>query len=258
MPDYDLTGKVVLITGATDGHGRGLALEAERLGATVLVHGRSQERIDAVPSARSYKADLASLDDVRSFAAAVLDNEPRIDVLVNNAGLGAIEPREESADGIELVFAVNYLSHYLLTRELLPIVKERIVQVSSAGQLPIDFDDPLLERSYSPWQAYAQSKLAQILHAVDLTENELAGTGVTANALHPSTFMDTKMVPSPTSKVADGVAATMRLVADPALEGRSGLYFNVQREARADDQAYDPSARAALRELSERLVSVSS
>ena len=249
-----MDGKVVLITGATDGHGRALAAELTRLGATVLVHGRSQERIDAVPSARSYRADLSSLDEVRAMATAVLENEPRIDVLVNNAGIGLVEPREESRDGIELVFAVNYLSHYLLTRELLPIVKERIVQVSSAGQLPIDFDDPLQKRSYSGWQAYAQSKLAQILHAIDLTENELAGTGVTANALHPSTFMDTKMVPSPASTVADGVAATMRLVADPALEGRSGLYFNVQRESRADAQAYDAGARAALRQLSEDLV----
>jgi NAD(P)-dependent dehydrogenase (short-subunit alcohol dehydrogenase family) len=251
-------GKVVLVTGATDGHGRALAAELTRRGATVLVHGRSQERIDAVPSARSYRADLSSLEDVRAFATAVLENEPRIDILVNNAGIGLIEPREESRDGIELVFAVNYLSHYLLTRELLPIVKERIVQVSSAGQEPIDFDDPLQERSYSGWQAYAQSKLAQILHAIDLTENELAGTGVTANALHPSTFMDTKMVPSPTSTVADGVAATMRLIADPDLAGRSGLYFNVERESRANAQAYDAGARAALRQLSEDLVSVTS
>ena len=249
-----LSDKVVLVTGATDGHGRGLvdALNAE--GATVLAHGRSDDRLAAVPAARSYRADLSSLDEVRAMAAEVLEKEDRIDILVNNAGIGLIEPREESRDGIELVFAVNYLAHYLLTRELLPIVGERIVQVSSAGQEPIDFDDPLQERSYSGWQAYAQSKLAQILHAIDLTENELAGTGVTANALHPSTFMDTKMVPSPTSTVADGVAATMRLITDPALEGRSGLYFNVQRESRAHDQAYDPGARAALRQLSEELV----
>jgi NAD(P)-dependent dehydrogenase (short-subunit alcohol dehydrogenase family) len=250
--------EVVLVTGATDGHGRALVDELNSRGFTVLAHGRSQERLDAVPAARSYRADLSSLAEVRAMAADVLEKEPRIDILVNNAGIGLVDPREESQDGIELVFAVNYLAHYLLTRELLPIIGKRIVQVSSAGQMPIDFDDPLQERSYSGWQAYAQSKLAQVLHAIDLTENELAGTGVTANALHPSTFMDTKMVPSPTSTVAEGVAATMRLVADPALDGRSGLYFNVQRESRADHQAYDPDARAALRRLSEDLVGVTS
>src|SRR6201999_766045 len=130
----------------TDGHGRALVDELNSRGYTVLAHGRSQERLDAVPAARGYRADFASLDEIRAMAASILENEPRIDILVNNAGIGLIDPREASKDGIELVFAVNYLSHYLLTRELLPIVGERIVQVSSAGQLPIDFDDPLQER----------------------------------------------------------------------------------------------------------------
>jgi NAD(P)-dependent dehydrogenase (short-subunit alcohol dehydrogenase family) len=260
--EYDLTGKVVLITGATDGLGRALAREAARLGATVLVHGRSASRsaavVDELPGARSYGADLASLDDVRGLAGAVLAGEERIDVLVNNAGIGADGGREESADGIELRFAVNYLAGYLLTRELLPLLRAsapaRIVQVSSAGQTAIDFGDPMIEHGYSGMRAYCQSKLAQILHAIDLTETELGGSGVTANALHPSTYMPTKMVRTPMSTIADGVEATVRLMADPDVEGRSGLYFDVLRESRADAQAYDADARVALRELSERLV----
>jgi NAD(P)-dependent dehydrogenase (short-subunit alcohol dehydrogenase family) len=110
----------------------------------------------------------------------------------------------------------------------------------------------MLQRGYDGWRAYRQSKLAQILFTLDLAD-ELAGTGVTANALHPATFMPTKIVPSPMSTLEEGVAATARLVLDPALAATSGKYFNGQSEARADPQAYDAQARAALRAASERL-----
>jgi NAD(P)-dependent dehydrogenase (short-subunit alcohol dehydrogenase family) len=256
-----------LITGATDGLGRGLAGEAARAGATVLVHGRSDDRIastlDELPDeTRSYRADLASLEQVRRLAAEVLEAEQRLDVLVNNAGIGTDVPgggrRMESEDGYELRFAVNYLAGYLLTRELLPLLERsapaRIVNVSSAGQWPIDFDDVMLERHYSGVRAYCQSKLAQVLHTIDLAER-LDPARVTANCLHPAAYMPTKIVPSPVSTLEEGVEATMRLVADPELEGVSGHYFDGQREAAAESQAYDPDARARLRELSERLVS---
>jgi NAD(P)-dependent dehydrogenase (short-subunit alcohol dehydrogenase family) len=111
----------------------------------------------------------------------------------------------------------------------------------------------MLERAYSGVQAYCQSKLAQIMLAFDQGE-ALAGRGVTATALHPATYMPTKIVPSPVSTLAEGVEATQRLVDDPALAGVTGRYFNGLREARAHAQAYDAGARARLRELSERLV----
>jgi NAD(P)-dependent dehydrogenase (short-subunit alcohol dehydrogenase family) len=254
----------VLITGATDGLGRALARAADEAGATVLVHGRSEERIadtlgELSDRARPYRADLASLAEVQRLADAVLAGEDRLDVLVNNAGIGTTVPggsaRQESADGIELRFAVNYLAGYALTHRLLDLLKRsapsRIVNVSSAGQAPIDFDDVMLERSYDGVQAYCQSKLAQILFTFDLTE-ELDGSGVIATCLHPSTYMPTKIVPSPISTIADGVEATMRLLTAPADEV-SGRYFNVLREARADGQAYDADARRRLHELSERL-----
>ncbi|MGZ6695723.1 MAG: 3-oxoacyl-ACP reductase, partial [Solirubrobacteraceae bacterium] len=124
----------------------------------------------------------------------------------------------------------------------------RIVNVSSAGQQALDFSDLQLEHGYSGTRAYCQSKLAQILFTF-----ELAGSGVTATALHPATYMPTKMVPSPVSTLEEGVEATLRLVCAPELEGVSGVYFNGQREARADAQAYDPAARRALREASAAL-----
>jgi NAD(P)-dependent dehydrogenase (short-subunit alcohol dehydrogenase family) len=255
---------VVLVTGATDGLGRALAASLARSGATVLLHGRSEERLAAtlaeVPGARAYRADLASLAEVRRLAAEVLEREPRLDVLVSNAGIGATVPgggaRMESADGHELRFAVNYLAGYVLARELVPLLARsapaRIVHVASAGQAPIDFGDVMLERAYSGVQAYCQSKLAQIMLAFDQAE-ALAGRGVTATALHPATYMPTKIVPAPISTLEEGVRATQRLVDDPALAGVTGRYFDGVREAHAEPQAYDATARGRLRELSERL-----
>jgi NAD(P)-dependent dehydrogenase (short-subunit alcohol dehydrogenase family) len=255
---------VVMVTGATDGLGRGLARALDAAGATVLVHGRSEERIAETLSelserARGYRADLSSLAEVRRLADEVLAAEPRLDVLVNNAGIGTTVPgggeRQESADGYELRFAVNYLSGYLLTRRLLDLLRRsapsRVVNVSSAGQAAIDFDDVMLERGYSGVQAYCQSKLAQILFTFDLAE-ERDGDGVTATCLHPATYMPTKIVPSPISSLEEGVDATMRLITGPP-EEVGGRYFNGTREARADAQAYDPGARQRLRELSDEL-----
>jgi NAD(P)-dependent dehydrogenase (short-subunit alcohol dehydrogenase family) len=254
----------VLITGATDGLGRALASAADEAGATVLVHGRSEERIadtlgELSDRARAYRADLASLAEVRRLADEVLAAEPRLDVLINNAGIGTTVPgggaRQESADGHELRFAVNYLAGYALTRRLLDLLRRstpaRIVNVSSGGQAPIDFDDVMLERRYDGVQAYCQSKLAQILFTFDLAD-ELAGSGVIATCLHPATYMPTKIVPSPISSIQDGVDATWQLMTRPPDEV-NGRYFNGPRESRADGQAYDAGARRRLRELSERL-----
>jgi NAD(P)-dependent dehydrogenase (short-subunit alcohol dehydrogenase family) len=229
----------------------------------VLVHGRAEERIEATLAqlgaperTRGYRADLSSLAEVRRLAQEVRDAEPRLDVLVNNAGIGAHGPRAVSADGLELRFAVNYLAGYVLTRELLDLLRSsapaRIVNVASAGQQALDFTDLQLEHAYSGTRAYCQSKLAQILFTLDLAE-ELAGSGVTATALHPATYMPTKMVPSPISTLQEGVDATLRLVVAPELEGVTGRYFNGQRAAQADPQAYDADARRALRAASAAL-----
>jgi NAD(P)-dependent dehydrogenase (short-subunit alcohol dehydrogenase family) len=135
----------------------------------------------------------------------------------------------------------------------------RIVNVASAGQQPIDFSDVMLTRGYSGTRAYCQSKLAQILFTVDLA-NLLEGSGITVNALHPATYMNTTMVRlagvTPWSTVEQGADAILNLAVSPALEGRSGLYFNGLRDTRADAQAYDPEARKRLRALSLQLTGI--
>jgi NAD(P)-dependent dehydrogenase (short-subunit alcohol dehydrogenase family) len=260
---------VVLITGSTDGLGREVARRLAADGAHVIVHGRSEERgrelvreIEAAGkgSAAFYRADFASLDEVRAFAAAILRDYDRLDVLVNNAGiwLSGDSERRLSADGHELQFAVNYLAGYLLTRPLLPLIEKsapaRIVNVASAAQQHLDFDDVMLERRYTGGRGYAQSKLAQILFTMDLAE-ELADRGVTVVALHPSTLMNTQMVRdagvAPRTTVDEGARALLRLIT--ADDVRTGQYYDVMPPTRANAQAYDPAARERLRTLSEQL-----
>jgi len=168
-----------------------------------------------------------------------------------------VHRRERAADGLELAFAVNYIAGYALSRLLLPLLvrsaPSRIVNVASAGQQAIDFADVMLTKDYDGVRAYRQSKLAQIMNAFDLAEDP-RNTGVTVNALHPATFMPTKMVPgAPLSTVAEGVAATMRLIAAPADQLGTGRYYNGQQEARANAQARDREARRQLRALSDQL-----
>lgn len=269
-------GRTALVTGATDGVGRVVARELAREGWRVLVHGRDRRRGEALVqeieqaggSATFLAADLASLAEVRRLAAEVRRATDRLDLLINNAGIGTAgnaPGRQTSADGHELRFAVNYLAGFLLTHLLMPLLKAstpaRIVNVASAGQQAIDFSDVMLTRHYSGAAAYCRSKLAQILFTVDLAD-ELKGSGVIANALHPSTYMNTTMVrqsgTSPMSRVEDGAAAILQLAVSPALEGRSGLYFNVLSEARANPQAYDAEARRRLRALSLELTGLES
>ena len=265
----EISEQVILVTGATDGLGRGVAADLLSRGATVLLHGRSPERLERTlaelrdetgsEKLRTYRADFASLAEVRAMAAEVAANEQRLDALVNNAGIGFLPEREFSQDGVELVLQVDYLAGYLLTRELLPLLRasapSRIVFVASAGQAPIDFDDPMMDQGYDAGRAHCQAKLAQINQTMEMAARLDGDVAVTA--LHPSTFMPTKILGpgmDPRSTVQEGIDATVRLVADPELEGVSGVYFNVQDAARAMDQAYDPDAQRRLRELSEQLV----
>jgi NAD(P)-dependent dehydrogenase (short-subunit alcohol dehydrogenase family) len=268
--------QTTLVTGATDGLGRSVAGELASAGATVLLHGRSGPRLeetvreirDTTGSDRlhSYLADLSSLEQVRRLAEDVERDHARLDLLVNNAGIGGgggRSRREESLDGHELRFAVNYLAQFLLTHLLLPLLGRsapaRIVNVASAGQAPIDFDDVMLERRYDGMRAYAQSKLAQVMFTFELTERLRAdGVDVTVNALHPASLMNTKMVYESfgytMSTVEEGVEATMRVATSPELDGVTGRYFDRLREAQAHPQAYDEKARRRLWSLSEELV----
>jgi NAD(P)-dependent dehydrogenase (short-subunit alcohol dehydrogenase family) len=261
--------RTILVTGATSGLGGALATELAPRTGRLLVHGRNEEKgralvdelsaLDGAGEIEFLQADLASLDQVRALADRV-EQAPRLDVLVNNAGVGTGGGREESADGHELIFAVNYLAPYVLTHALLPLLKSstpaRIVNVASIGQAPLDFNDLMLERSYSGPQAYAQSKLALIMLTIDLAE-ELEGSGVTANSLHPGTYMPTQMVRDagvePIDSLETGVESTTHLIEGRDLEGVSGRFFDRLQESSPLDQALDPAARKTLREVSENL-----
>lgn len=206
-----------LITGATDGLGRSVATELARRGARVLVHGRNPKR---------------GAETIAAIRA------------------------QTGSDRVAL-----HLAGFLLTESLLGLLRasgpSRVVNVSSLGQAPIDFDDPLLRRDYDGVQAYCQSKLAQVMHAIDLSESGPSGE-LTANSLHPATYMPTKIVLSERGSSRDslelGTRATLRLAIGPELEGVSGRFFDRLSESSAHPQAYDPEARARLRELSEELV----
>jgi NAD(P)-dependent dehydrogenase (short-subunit alcohol dehydrogenase family) len=272
----DVSGKTILITGSTDGVGRYVARQLAGRGARVLIHGRDAARAKALAdditrdghaAPTFYQADLSSLADVRQLAGAVTSDHKRLDVFISNAGIGSQNGgagRQTSADSHELRFAVNYLSGFLLAHLLLPLIREaapsRIVNVASLGQHPIDFDDVMITKGYNGSRAYAQSKLAQIMFTIDLAE-ELKGSGVTVNSLHPATYMNTTMVRAggitPISTVEQGGEAILHLVAGDDVAGKSGLFFNGMNEARAHPQAYDAAARKRLRTLSLALAGLS-
>ena len=199
-----LDGKTVIITGANTGIGLETAVDLAKRNARVILACRSVERGEkAAVEVRKrsgnnnvvfFQLDLASLDSVRKFAAKILEEEPQIDILINNAGVMALPERTLTQDGFEMQFAVNHLGHFLLTNLLLDHIKKtpsaRIVNVSSKAHLRgnIDFENLNSEKSYVPWIAYDTSKLANILFTRSLAKR-LEGTGVTANSLHPGLIM---------------------------------------------------------------------
>jgi NAD(P)-dependent dehydrogenase (short-subunit alcohol dehydrogenase family) len=262
-----LEGKTALVTGSTDGLGKELARQLGALGATVIVHGRNSERgnevVRAIESAGGnavfQRADLGSLTETRALADYVLREHDRLDLLVNNAAATGTE-RRESAEGYELAFAVNYLSHFLLTHLLLPRLEAsapaRIVNVSSMGQAPLDFDDLMMTKNFNSGDAYRRSKLAQIMFTMDLAK-KLDARRVTVTSVHPARSMNTPRVIDggfeALSTVEEGAEAVMQLAVSPEVAGQTGVYFNQLVQARAHEQAYDDAVRARLWALSVEL-----
>ncbi|WP_405867246.1 MULTISPECIES: SDR family NAD(P)-dependent oxidoreductase [unclassified Streptomyces] len=260
----------ILITGATSGLGRYLAFELVRSGHAVLAHGRDPGRTQALVEelrtegdAEGFVADLASLTQVRELGAHVADAHPDLDVLINNAGVGAGAPdtgRELSTDGHELRLAVNYLAPVTLTRTLLPVLRantpSRIVNVGSVGQEPLDFDDVEFRRGYAGFAAYCRSKFALAAHTFTLAE-ELAGTGVAVNVLHPATFMDTAMVReggvTPWNTVADGAPGVLALATQDL---GTGGYFDGTSPSRAHEATYDRDVQKRLSAVTDQLLAL--
>jgi NAD(P)-dependent dehydrogenase (short-subunit alcohol dehydrogenase family) len=263
--------KIAVITGATDGMGRVVAPLLAKAGYFVVVHGRNETRGKAVVdeitkvggAVRFMACNLESVDDVRRFAGELNTEFEHIDVLINNAGIGTgpdEAPRELSADGLELRFAVNYLSPYVLTRLVLDKVKAatpaRIINVASDGQEPLDFSNLQLERDYSGYFAYCRSKAALIMFTLDLAE-EVKDAGVTVNAMHPGAYMNTTMVREIKHEVVDsvdeGANFVLELATHPKFDCVTGRYIDRGVDRRAEEQCYDREARRKLREISNKL-----
>jgi NAD(P)-dependent dehydrogenase (short-subunit alcohol dehydrogenase family) len=260
--------KTALITGSTDGIGKQTALDLARLGYRVLLHGRSPQRGASalaeirrvVPDATLdyLNADLSSLGEVRRLAREALELAPRLDVLINNAGV-AMKDRQVTADGLETTFAVNHLAAFTLTRLLLPALSRaapaRIITVSSSAHSGgrIDFNNLQGEHSFDGWQAYCDSKLMNILFGVELAER-LHGSEVTSNCLHPG-VVATKMLASsfPTAQgmeVREGAQTSVYLATSPEVEGVNGLYFKRSRPADPSPLAQDAALRNRLWQVS--------
>jgi NAD(P)-dependent dehydrogenase (short-subunit alcohol dehydrogenase family) len=269
------TDAVVLVTGSTDGIGKETALELARLGARVIVHGRTEARVKKaheevarVSTAHTPEpviADFASLSEVRAMATELESRKLPIDALVNNAGV-YMKRRELSADGIEMTLAVNHFAHVLLTHRLLASevgnALGRIVNVSSIAhsRALIDLEDIENTRgNFDDYQAYATSKLANVLFTVELARR-LRARGVLVNAVHPG-VVSTKLLTAgfemrgPDS-LGKGARSSVMLAISPEYGHISGVYFMEGREARMHQRAADADFTARYYELSAARVGV--
>jgi NAD(P)-dependent dehydrogenase (short-subunit alcohol dehydrogenase family) len=279
----DLDGKTCILTGATSGIGEEAAIALAREGARLHLVARSEERAEATrerlrratgsDAVEIHLADLGSLEQIRRVAAELLEACPRIDVLLNNAGVVNLR-RETTVDGYETTFAVNHLAYFALTNLLLDRIRAsapaRIVNVASDAHKfgAVDFDDLQSERKYRAMRTYGRSKSANILFTVELARR-LEGSGVTVNCVHPgpvatrfgknngwvgraATTLLSPFFLSP----AKGARTSIHLVTSPELEQVSGRYFAKQREAQAQPHAVDPVSARRLWDASVRLTGI--
>ncbi len=268
------TPRTVLVTGSTDGIGKATALALAKAGMRVIVHGRSRPKVDralsellaAVPGAEveGVSFDLGSLVSVRKGAAEVAKLAPALHVLINNAGIFAAE-RVLTGDGIEATLAVNHVGHYLLTHLLTPQLEAaapaRIVILSSIAHTRgrIHLDDLSLERAFSGYAAYAQSKLANVMHALDLAAR-FDPDVISAYSLHPG-VISTKLLregfgPVRGSSVTQGAEVPVMLATAERIEDPSGTYWSEGKVAAPAPAALDGTVRDALRIATERLAGI--
>jgi NAD(P)-dependent dehydrogenase (short-subunit alcohol dehydrogenase family) len=279
--EWSARGKNILVTGSSRGIGfhtaRGLALG----GAHVIIVSHNREHCEEAVRminqevnddiARYYVANLASKEEIKRFSEQVKNDYDHLDVLINNVG-GWYPDFQESPDGIEMTFALNHLSYFLVTGLLLTLLRQtkssRIINVSSDAHYQADgiqFEDVEYKKKYKAFQAYSQSKLANIMFTYSLV-SRLNGTGITANALHPG-FVNSDLyrnygpltpIIKLFAKIAgkspeEGAETPIFLARSPEVAGVSGKYFEEKGQKRSSDASYDKSAWKKLWEISEEL-----
>jgi NAD(P)-dependent dehydrogenase (short-subunit alcohol dehydrogenase family) len=278
-----MQGKIVLVTGATNGIGKVTAQELANKGATVVIVGRNRAKTEETLNdikAQSKNnnvdmllGDLSSMADVRRIAEEFKRKYNRLDVLVNNAGAVFVQ-RQETVDGYEMTFALNHLSYFLLTNLLLDVIKAsapaRIVNVSSEAHMtgPLKFDDLQNKNNYGGmggFGPYGQSKLANVMFTYELARR-LQGTNVTANVLHPG-FVASGFGKNNTGWMrfvmrilhnfaiseADGAKTMIYLASSPEVEGVTGKYWDKSKPVKSSTVSYDEAAQRRLWEISEQL-----
>jgi len=261
--------KTILITGATDGIGKAAAKLLAEDGHHLLLHGRDDTKLDLVKEeiARktgnqqldTYLADFSSLQQITDMGRKISSEQEELHVLINNAGLVS-KGYEETIDGVELTFQVNYLSQFLLTHLLLPLLRDsapaRIVNVSSIGQATIQFDREAYRNNYNMMEAYNQSKLAVVLFTIEL-DKRLENSEITVNAVHPGTLLDTNLVDDAGlnvwGKPESGGEVLRYLATADEVKGISGEFFNEKSKAQAKPQAYGEQARELLWKMSKAM-----
>jgi NAD(P)-dependent dehydrogenase (short-subunit alcohol dehydrogenase family) len=282
----NMTGKTVLITGATNGIGKVAALEIARMGATVCIVARDQRRGQAVleevkqktgnQNLELFMADLSSMAEVRKLASEFKARHTKLDVLINNAG-GYFDTRKTTVDGLEYTFAFNHLAYFLLTDLLLGTLRAsapaRIVNVASEAQAmgQMNFDDLQSEKRYGSFAAYSQSKLANIMFTYELARR-LEGSGVTANALHPGT-VNTGFGSGTKNPVVNfvfgiikrfgltpeqGADTIIYLATSPEVEGVNGKYFEKRKPRSSSRMSHDQNAQKRLWDESVQLTKIAS
>ncbi|MCD6400483.1 MAG: SDR family oxidoreductase [Anaerolineales bacterium] len=275
--------ELCMITGATSGIGKQTALEIAKRGYQTVIVGRNSEKcqltvkeiIDITHNNALdfFVADLSSQQDIRKLVNDFKERYDHLDILINNAG-GFFLKRELSIDGIEMTFALNHLGYFLLTLLLIDILKEsepsRIINVSSNSHMgkPINFEDIWGEKRYNSWNAYGQSKFANVLFTYEL-DRRLKGTGITVNALTPG-FVATnigrnngflsKIIMNIASlfanSVEDGAQTSVYLATSPEVKGVSGKYFVDKKAAPSDRATYDLETARRLWDLSVEITGV--